>query len=166
MTANIRTRYPLTLLYDAACPVCALEMDHLRSRNELGRLVFVDISAPGFDARKYSASCAELDAEIHGICADGTLLRGMQALRQAYAAVGLGWVLWITGVGPARFGFDRVYGVFARHRRKISRVAAPLIDAIRSHRARGLARRMAKCRDGACVVPGHAGAGRTLKGTS
>ncbi|MEQ1806344.1 MAG: DCC1-like thiol-disulfide oxidoreductase family protein [Burkholderiaceae bacterium] len=38
--------YPLTLLYDATCPVCALEMDHLRSRNAAGQLVFVDRSHP------------------------------------------------------------------------------------------------------------------------
>ena len=41
--------YPLTLYYDGACPVCALEMDHLRSRDAAARLVFVDIAAPGFD---------------------------------------------------------------------------------------------------------------------
>ena len=27
-----RATYPLTLFYDAACPVCSLEMDHLRER--------------------------------------------------------------------------------------------------------------------------------------
>ena len=30
-----RSTYPLTLFYDAGCPVCALEMDHLRARNAL-----------------------------------------------------------------------------------------------------------------------------------
>src|SRR5262245_25248882 len=47
---DIAARYPLTLFYDASCPVCALEMDHLRERDIEGRLIFVDIGAPGFDA--------------------------------------------------------------------------------------------------------------------
>lgn len=50
MTAMTNDRFPLTLLYDAACPVCALEMDHLRQRNRDGRLAFVDIAAPDFKA--------------------------------------------------------------------------------------------------------------------
>jgi predicted DCC family thiol-disulfide oxidoreductase YuxK len=42
------TDYPLTLFYDADCPVCSLEMDHLRARNDAGKLRFVDIAVPGF----------------------------------------------------------------------------------------------------------------------
>ena len=59
-------KYPLTLLYDAACPVCALEMDHLRSRNQQGLLAFVDIAQPGFEAARYGASLAAMDAEKIG----------------------------------------------------------------------------------------------------
>lgn len=142
--------YPLTLLYDAACPVCALEMDHLRSRNHQGLLAFVDIAQPGFDPARYGASLAEMDAEIHGVWADGSLVRGMPALRLAYAAVGLGWVLRPTGLAPLRPWFDGAYRLFARYRRPISRLAAPLINAVRAQRARRMAARMAACRDGVC----------------
>jgi predicted DCC family thiol-disulfide oxidoreductase YuxK len=144
--------YPLTLIYDAHCPVCALEMDHLRSRNGAGRLLFVDMSQPGFDAAPYGATWAQMDAEIHGLQADGTLVRGLAVLRLAYAAVGLGWVLRPTGLGPLRPVSDLAYRLFARYRRPISRAAAPLIDALRGHRARRLARRMADCQGGACTV--------------
>jgi predicted DCC family thiol-disulfide oxidoreductase YuxK len=148
----MKTIYPLTLIYDAHCPVCALEMDHLRSRNGAGKLVFVDMSRPDFDAGPYGATWAQMDAEIHGVQADGTLIRGLAVLRLAYAAVGLGWVLQPTGLGPLRPVFDAGYRLFARYRRPISRAAAPLIDALRAHRARRLARRMAACHSGACTV--------------
>jgi predicted DCC family thiol-disulfide oxidoreductase YuxK len=148
--------YPLTLFYDAACPVCALEMDHLRSRNAAGRLVFIDIGAVDFDPARWGFTCAELDAEIHAIAADASVHRGMPVLREAYAAVGLGWVLRPTGFGPLRPIFDLAYRHFARHRRAISRAAAPLIDWVRRHRARRLARAMAECRAGACAVRGAA----------
>jgi len=142
--------YPLTLLYDAACPVCALEMDHLRRRNGEGLLAFVDISQPGFEPARYGASLAAMDAEIHGMWADGRPVRGLEALRLAYAAVGLGWVLRPTGLAPLRPLFDAGYRVFARYRRPISRLAAPLINALRKHRAQRVAAGMARCHEGLC----------------
>src|SRR6218665_4210351 len=123
----MRPVYPLTLLYDAACPVCSLEMDHLRERNAHGRLAFVDIAAPGFDAAAYGSTLAALDAEIHGVWADGSVVKGLETLRAAYAAVGLGWVLRPTGFGPLRPVFDIAYRLFARYRPAVSRPpAAPV----------------------------------------
>jgi predicted DCC family thiol-disulfide oxidoreductase YuxK len=142
--------YPLTLLYDGRCGVCSLEMDHLRERNAAGRLVFVDINESGFDPVRWGATHAEVDALIHGVAADGRVLRGVEVLRLAYAAVGLGWVLRPTGWGPLRPLADAGYRVFARHRRTISRVAAPLIDAVRAARARRCLDAMAACASGAC----------------
>ena len=155
------TSYPLTLLYDAQCPVCSLEMDHLRERCTDGRLRFVDISQPGFDAAPYGASLAAMDAEIHGVRPDGSIVRGVEVLRLAYAAVGLGWVLRPTGWAPLRPLFDAGYRVFARHRRRLSAAAAPLIDAIRARRARRVTRAMRACREGACSVPESNEPGRT-----
>ena len=146
MTPN----YPLTLLYDAQCPVCSLEMDHLRERCRDGRLRFVDISQPGFDAAPYGVTLAAMDAEIHGIRPDGSVIRGVEVLRLAYAAAGLGWVMRPTGWAPLRPLFDAGYRVFARHRRRISAAAAPLIDAIRARRARRMAEAMRECSAGAC----------------
>ena len=142
--------YPLTLFYDAACPVCALEMDHLRESSRDGRLRFVDMAEPGFDPAPFGATLAAMNAEIHGLCADGTMRRGVEVLRLAYAAAGIGWVLRPTGWWPLRPLFDAGYRVFARHRRPISQVAAPLIDAIRALRARRVAARMGDCATGAC----------------
>lgn len=148
MSAN----YPLTLLYDAQCPVCSLEMDHLRERCTDGRLRFVDISQPGFDAARYGATLAAMDAEIHGVRPDGSLLKGVEVLRLAYAAAGLGWVMRPTGWAPLRPAFDAGYRLFARHRRRISAVAAPLIATIRAQRARRVAKAMRDCQAGVCEV--------------
>jgi predicted DCC family thiol-disulfide oxidoreductase YuxK len=147
------TAYPLTLFYDASCAVCSLEMDHLRSRNHDGKLAFVDITAPGFDPAPFGATLAAMDAQIHGRCADGQMIIGVQALRLAYEAVGLGWVLRPTAWPPLRALSDVGYRLFARHRRRISRAAAPVIDAIRTQRARRMSKRMRECASGACEMP-------------
>ena len=146
----MKVQYPLTLLYDAACPVCSLEMDHLRERDRAGRLQFVDIAAPGFDAQLWHTTLSALNAELHAVQADGQLLIGLPALRAAYAAVGLGWVMAPTGFGPLAPLADAAYRSFARHRLPISRAAAPLIQALRSWRARRTLARMARCQAGAC----------------
>lgn len=145
--------YPLTLLYDANCPVCSLEMDHLRERNHEGLLVFIDIHAAGFDPAPFGATLADMNAEIHARRADGEVIRGVQVLRLAYEAVGLGWVLRPTAWGPLRRLSEEGYRLFARHRMRISRHAAPLIGAIRELRARSTARRMRQCQGGACDLP-------------
>jgi predicted DCC family thiol-disulfide oxidoreductase YuxK len=151
--------YPLTLLYDGACPVCSLEMDHLRERNDNGLLVFIDIARPGFDATVWGTTLAELDAEIHGVTPDGQHLVGLAALRAAYDAAGLGWVLRATAWGPLATLADAGYRLFARYRRPISVVTAPLIHATRrfrdqqkAERARRVHRDMARCQGGQCEV--------------
>ena len=130
------TDYPLKIFYDASCPVCALEMDQLHARDADGKLVLVDMSAPGFDAACHGFSHADLDAAIHAVRPDGSVVRGMPVLRLAYQAAGLGWLLRPTGVGPLRPAFDAAYRVFARNRKAISGALAPAIAALRSRRAR------------------------------
>jgi len=147
--------YPLTLLYDAQCAVCSLEMDHLRSRNHEGKLQFVDIAAPGFDPAPYGATLAAMNAEIHARRADGQVIHGVQVLRLAYEAVGLGWVFRPTAWAPLRVLSEAGYRAFARHRQPISSAAAPLINAVREYRARRMAMRMRECAGGACDVAGN-----------
>lgn len=145
--------YPLTVYYDGACAICSLEMDALRVRDRAGRLVLVDIAAPGFDPGPTGATLAAMNAEIHAHTADGRLLRGVEVLRLAYEAVGLGSVLRATAWGPLKPLADAGYRVFARHRQAISRAAAPLIALVREARARRMAERMQTCAGGACNVP-------------
>ena len=149
--------YALTLLYDASCPVCSLEMDHLRERDANGLLRFVDISAAGFDAARHGVTLDALNAEIHGVRPDGTVLRGVPVLRLAYEAAGIGWALRPTAWPVLRPAFDAGYRVFARHRQAISRVAGPLIGVIRARRAQRMTAQMRQCADGGCSLePGAA----------
>lgn len=145
--------YPLTLLYDGACAVCRLEMDGLRDRARPGALQFVDISAAGFDASPYGVSLDAMQASICAVCADGRVIQGVEVLRLAYAAAGLGWVLRPTAWPGLRPVFDRAYRVFARHRYAVSRLAAPLIDQVSARRARRKLRAMNACHAGGCSLP-------------
>ncbi len=141
--------YPLTLLYDEACPLCRLEMDNLKSRNAKGLLRFVDISAADFDPAPYGVSLADMRASIHAVKADGEMVKGVAVFRLAYAAVGLGWITAPTGWPGLRPWFDRAYAWFARNRYDVSDKFEWLLQAIAARRT---AQRVRACKSGNCPL--------------
>lgn len=156
--------YPLTLYFDAACPVCNLEMDNLKARNTEGRLRFVDISDAAFDPAPLGVSLQALNGLLHAQRPDGSLVIGVEVFRLAYAAVGLGrWAAptqW-RWVAP---WIEQAYAMFARNRYGFSRATMPLLQWLRRHRAQRRAavveraaqhsaRAATACHDGLCGTP-------------
>ena len=121
----------LTIFCDGSCPLCSLEVDMLRRRDRDHRLRWVDISAPGFDASAHGFTLRDLDAVIHGVRSDGSVVRGLDVLRLAYGAAGLGWLVAATRLPWLKVPSDAAYRLFARHRHAISRVLGPLLHRTR-----------------------------------
>ena len=144
------TNFPLTLLYDGACPVCNLEMDNLKARNTAGLLKFVDIAVPFFDPAPYGTSLEAMNGLIHAMRPDGSLVVGVEVFRLAYGAVGLGHLAAPTGWPLLRPAFDAAYKVLARNRYGISSAVGPLLLRIAAWRANG---RSQACAESACDVP-------------
>lgn len=115
------TAWHFKLLYDGDCPLCRREARFLQRRNQQGRLAFEDIAAPGFDPTVYHTTRAELMGVIHGIFPDGRLVRKLAVFREAYRAIGLGWLLAPTGWPGLSWLADRGYEWFARHRMTIGK---------------------------------------------
>lgn len=126
--------YPITLYYDATCPICVAEMGSLKARDSAGRIVLVDCSPPDFTGGP--APRATLMKAMHLRDAAGRVFSGVRAIRLARAAAGLpdGGVLFDQhGVMPLA---DRAYAVLARNRyrmprwlvRRLSRHAPPACD--------------------------------------
>ena len=109
----------LTYLYDGACPLCAGEVDGLRRRDVEGQLCLVDISASSFDASRYGRTLEELMTRMHAIDGEGRTLVAMDAVRAAYEAVGLGWLVAPTRWQVLRPLFDRLYAWIARNRYRL-----------------------------------------------
>lgn len=125
-----------TLLYDRECPFCRLEVEWLLRRDRTGRLAAIDIAAPEFDAGRFGLTRERVHARLHGVRADGTVVEGMGAIRAAWRAAGVGWVMAPTGWPVLRWFADLGYLLFARYRVPLGRLFG-----------RG-------CADGACAVPG------------
>jgi len=113
--------YPLTVFYDASCPMCATEMHALKARDSEGRLELVDCSSPQFDEDALLGDGLrrrDLMELIHARDAHGRWFVGTEVFELAYAAAGLRAVsrLWRSG---------RVRGLYpwvARHRQVLSRL--------------------------------------------
>ena len=116
---------PFRLFYDSECPICRREVAWLKRRDRLGNLELEDIAALGFDPGRYGLTREEVDRELHGIKCDGEVVRGMEAVREAYRSVGLGWLLAPSQLPGLKALTDRLYAGFARNRRWLGSLLEP-----------------------------------------
>ena len=122
ITGGPMNQWRFKLLYDGECPLCLREARFLARRNCNGRLAFEDITAPGFDALVYGTTREELMGVIHGVFPDGRLIQRVSVFREAYRAVGLGWVLAPTAWPGLHWLADLGYEWFARNRMAIGKL--------------------------------------------
>jgi len=113
----MKRSWKIKVLYDGDCPLCSREIRFLERRDRgRGAIRFENIAAPSFDPRVHGVELRELMARIHGVLPNGTLVEGVEVFRQAYAAVGLGWLVAPTRWPGLRRLADLAYRVFARNR--------------------------------------------------
>jgi predicted DCC family thiol-disulfide oxidoreductase YuxK len=109
--------WQIRVLYDGDCPLCSREIRFLERRDRgRGRIQFEDIAHPDFDPAVYGLGAREVVARIHGVLPDGSVVEGVEVFRQAYTAVGLGWLMAPTRWPGLRRVADLAYRIFARNR--------------------------------------------------
>jgi predicted DCC family thiol-disulfide oxidoreductase YuxK len=81
---RLEPEFPLKVFYDGSCSACALQIEEYGRKDREGRLVLIDISAPGFNPAMYGLTLAELMHQMHAIDRAGNIYRGTEAL----------WALW------------------------------------------------------------------------
>ena len=109
-------RYPLTVFYDGACPICAREMALMKRLDRTERLSLLDFSSTGFDAAPTGLTIADLSAVIHAQWADGTVMTGVDVFRAIWDAVGLGFLSRLSRLPLVAPLMVTAYGWFARNR--------------------------------------------------
>jgi len=118
-------RYPLTIFYDASCPMCASEMHILKGRDRTGRLQLVDCSAADFDDTVLAGTSIrreDLMTLIHARDAHGRWLVGTDVFEIAYAAADLTFIAGVWSSRLLRPVLVRAYPWIARHRQTLSRL--------------------------------------------
>ena len=110
------TRYPLTVFFDGACPICAREIALMNRLNKKRRLIFCDFSLPEYDERLTGFSPAELGQVIHAQWADGRVITGVIVFQAMWEAVGLGLLTKLSRLPFIEPLLYRAYLWFARNR--------------------------------------------------
>lgn len=84
-----------------------------------GKLELEDIAHPDFDPARYGKTQDEVMGHIHGVTPSGEIVTGVEVFRQAYHAVGWGWLLGWTAWPVFRSISDAAYSFFAKHRLRL-----------------------------------------------
>ena len=146
--------FPLTIYYDASCPLCAEEMHALRAYDRRGRLHLIDCSDRDFADDAVAAaglSRSELMRLIHARDAAGRWYRGIDVFEHAYRAAGVEAVARLWGAPRLRPTLSRLYRWIARHRMALSRLRLNALFGWWVRRAARKAHaRQSPCRDGTC----------------
>jgi predicted DCC family thiol-disulfide oxidoreductase YuxK len=154
---SLAATLPLTVYYDASCPLCRKEMHTLRDHDRHATLQLVDCSADGFrDAEVERAGLRREDLLrlIHARDADGRWFVGVDVFVLAYRAVGIEAIAGLWSNRALRPVWDRLYPWVARHRMGLSKIGVTTAFGwvVEWFAARALARSQA-CRDGVCELP-------------
>lgn len=111
----------IRVLIDGACPLCLREANLWRRLDRgRGRIVLEDISSKDFDPARYGLTSEQAMGQIHGVLPSGVVIRGMDVFRQAYKAVGWGWLVGPTTWPILKPLFDRAYRWFARNHLRLT----------------------------------------------
>ena len=113
--------WEIRILFDAECPLCAREGRLLERLDDgRGRIQLEDLSSPEFDASKYGLDQETVEARIHGVLPDGTVVEGVEVFARAYAAVGVSWIATLSQWRGVRWILDRLYLLFAKNRLRLT----------------------------------------------
>jgi len=123
----------VNIIYDSRCGVCKLEIDFLARRDaekvNVGapRLRVTDLEGDGYDPTDPAnggVTYREGMAAIHGVTADGTVVKGVPVFSLAYNQVGLGWLFRVTTWPIVKQLVNVGYDLFAKYRTNITRGAS------------------------------------------
>lgn len=112
--------YPLTVLFDGACPICDREIALMRRLDRRRLLLFCDFSRPDYDQTSINISPAELGRIIHARWSDGTVITGVDVFRAMWEAVGLGFLARLSSFSLVEPLVLNAYAWFARNRLRLT----------------------------------------------
>lgn len=136
---NARVR----MYFDGACHLCSREAEHYRQRDRAGRIEFIDIAAPHFDARAEGVDPVAVNRHIHARLPDGRLVTGVDAFIAFWRVLpGYGWLARFASRPLVKQVLRGGYHAFAQirpllPRRKVDQcteeACAPRVDRVARH---------------------------------
>lgn len=118
--------FPLTIFYDASCPLCAAEMHTIKETDFENKLTLVDCSNENFSEPAFCpANKAAMMERIHAQDALGQWIKGVEVFEAAYAAAGFRKLSRFWGSKTLRPILNRAYPIIADNRHWLSKTPLP-----------------------------------------
>ena len=131
---------PLTIYYDASCPLCTSEMAAIRSRDRCGRLAMVDCSGangPSSPTLPDGVTTEAMMRSLHARTPEGAWLTGVAAYEAIFRAVGFRRLAALAVHPRLRPLWDRTYAWVARNRHRLPRRGLARLLALGARRDAG-----------------------------
>ena len=126
MLAQIK--FPLTIYYDASCPLCSAEMHTIKETDFENKLILVDCSADNFNEPAFCPSNKTTMMErIHAVDAAGVWIKGVDVFAIAYSAAGFNKLGKFWGNKTLRPILSRAYPIIADNRHWLSKTPLPYV---------------------------------------
>jgi predicted DCC family thiol-disulfide oxidoreductase YuxK len=120
--------YPLTIFYDASCPLCADEMHAIKAADFANKLILVDCSNDNFNEPAFCPSTKALMMErIHAVDAAGVWYKSVDVFTAAYGAIGFKLMQQFWGSKILRPILDKMYPLIADNRHWLSKTPLPYV---------------------------------------
>jgi predicted DCC family thiol-disulfide oxidoreductase YuxK len=118
--------YPLTIFYDASCPLCAAEMHTIKETDFENKLILVDCSNENFSEPAFCPSQkADMMTRIHAVDATGIWIKGVDVFEIAYKAGGFNKLGKFWGNKTLRPILTMAYPFIADNRHWLSKTPLP-----------------------------------------
>ena len=120
--------YPLTIYYDASCPLCAAEMHTIKETDFDNKLILVDCSDDSFNEPAFCpTNKAAMMERIHAQDATGAWIKGVDVFAAAYQAAGFKQLARFWGSNTLRPILSRAYPFIADNRHWLSKTPLPYL---------------------------------------
>jgi predicted DCC family thiol-disulfide oxidoreductase YuxK len=120
--------YPLTIYYDASCPLCKAEMETIKETDFEQKLILVDCSSDDFTEPAFCpTNKADMMERIHAQDAAGQWLKGVDVFAIAYKAGGFNKLGKFWESKTLRPILTRAYPYIADNRHWLSKTPLPYV---------------------------------------
>jgi predicted DCC family thiol-disulfide oxidoreductase YuxK len=120
--------YPLTIYYDASCPLCKAEMETIKETDFEQKLILVDCSSDDFTEPAFCpTNKADMMERIHAQDAAGQWLKGVDVFAIAYKAGGFNKLGKFWESKTLRPILTRAYPFIADNRHWLSKTPLPYV---------------------------------------